>query len=277
VRETNGLPDESGELTFPEQFDDVVLARLHKAMGDYLYSCLYMNKPLRSSDMIFQPQWFKYYDLEPRDLVCYTTVDLAGDPAEQKGDPDWNVVMTCGKDLISGRIYVLDYFRARCSPSEVIHAIFDHVRKYKSVKVGIESVAYQSALIGWVRERMRKDNLFFLIEGITHGKRTKNSRIAALQPFVQAQLLLFRSHHRPLVTELLAFPLAAYDDLGDALSMQLPMWAMTKSAEEEKREEAREDPLSFDSAEAELEARAKRTEFEKTFSSPYATSQWSNN
>lgn len=253
VRETAGLADEEGALTYPERFDQSVLDELAHSMGPYLFSCLFMNKPVRSKDMIFQPEWFHYYETPPRDLICYTTVDLAGDPAESKGDPDWNVVVTCGKDLSSGIVYVLDYYRARCSPSEVIQAIFDHVRRYKSVKVGIESVQYQKALIGWVRERMRAESLYFFVEGLTHGNRSKNSRIQALQPFVQAQLLLFRQHHRGLVTELLAFPVAAYDDIGDALSMQLPMWAMTRSKSEQIKPSALDNELSFDYAERELE------------------------
>jgi hypothetical protein len=102
---------------------------------------------------------------------------------------------------------------------------------------------------------MRADNLYFMVEGITHGKRSKNSRIQGLQPLVKAGLLVFRAHHRLLVTELCAFPLAAHDDLGDALSMQLPMWAITRSRAEELKGDPTKDPLTFDSAAAELHGR----------------------
>lgn len=252
VRETSGLADEEGDLTYPSRFPTTVLAELEHAVGPYLFSCLYMNKPLRSKDMVFQPEWFGYYEIEPKNLLYYTTVDLAGDPAESKGDPDYNVVLTCGKDLSSGRVYVLDYFHSRCSPSDVIQAIFDHVQRFHPVRVGVESIAYQKSLIGWIRERMRADNLYFYVDGITHGRRSKNTRIQGLQPFVKSKTLLFRRHHRQLITELCAFPLAAYDDIGDALSMQLPMWTMTRSKAEEKQTSAKDDPMTFDHAEAEL-------------------------
>jgi predicted phage terminase large subunit-like protein len=255
VRETGGLADEDGDITYPERFSEPVLEELKAALGPYLFSCLYMNKPLRSKDMVFQPEWFQYYETPPRDLVCYTTVDLAGDPAESKSDPDYNVVITCGKCLKTGMLYVLEYMRERCNPSEVIHAIFDHVRKYQPVKVGIESIAYQKSMMYWIRERMRADNLYFFVEGVTHGKKSKNSRIAGLQPLVHSGMLRFRNHHRMLVTELTAFPLAAYDDIGDALSMQIPMWVVTRSAAEAKRPNPREQPLSFDQAEAEITKR----------------------
>lgn len=257
VRETNGLADEEGELTFPEQFGDTVLQDLANALGKYMYSCLYMNKPLRSGDMIFQPEWFKYYETAPREMVCYTTVDLAGDPAETKGDPDYNVVMTTGKDLVNGGIFVLEYFRKRCSPSEIIQSIFDHVRRHSPVRVGIESVQYQLSLIHWIKERMQKEDLYFLIEPVTHGKRSKNSRIQGLQPLVQSGTLRFRTHHRELVSELVAFPLAQYDDLGDALATQIPMWAITRSRSEERRPDPANDPWTLDHAQKELRGRVK--------------------
>lgn len=268
VRETGGLPDEDGEPTYPERFPPKILSELAAALGVYLYSCLYMNKPLRSKDMVFQPQWFKYYESESRDLVTYTTVDLAGDPAEQKGEPDFNVVMTTGKDMTSGIIYVLDYFHERCAPGAVIQAIFDHHRRWKTVKIGIESGAYQSSMIGWCRQRSRDENLYPWIEPITHGKRSKNVRIQGLQPFVEAGLIRFRPHHKLLVSELLAFPLARYDDLGDALSMQLPIWASTLSKAEEKLNVVTNDPLSFDLAEEELVKRD-RFKFSERLDNPW--------
>jgi len=257
VRETNGLADEGGQLTYPERFNDSVLEELSRSMGPYLYSCLYMNKPLRSGDMIFQPEWFTYYDTPTRDLICYTTVDPAGDPEESKGDPDWNVVVTTGKDIYTGSIFVLDITRKQCNPSELIQAVFDHVRRFKPLKVGLEAVQYQKALIHYVRERQRKEGLYFAVEAITHGKRTKNSRIQGLQPLVKSGMLKFKRSQSQAVSEFLAFPFGANDDVPDAISMQIPMWAITRSAREETRQNPEDDPLTLDHAIKELQAKAK--------------------
>lgn len=254
VRETNGIADEGGEIVW-KRFSEPVLKELENALGPYTYSCLYMNKPIRSSDMVFQPEWFKYYDNTPRDIITYTTVDLAGDPNESKGDPDYNVVLTAAKDLVNGNIYVLDYFRARCNPSELIQALFEHVRRFKPIRVGIESVAYQKSLLHWVRTRMRDENLYFSIEPLTHGKRNKNSRIIGLQPLVKSGMLMFKTFQRELTSELTAFPFAKYDDVSDALSMQIPMWSLTKSKREEEKRDPANDPMSFDSALKEIERR----------------------
>jgi predicted phage terminase large subunit-like protein len=256
VRETDGQPDENGRIVYPQRFDAEVLAQLAASMGPYLFSCLYMNKPMRSKDMVFQLDWFSYYDTEPRDLITYTTVDLSGDPEDSKGTPDFNVVMTCGKDLTRGNIYVLDYWRGRCNPSEVIDQVFRHVRKWHPVKVGVEAVAYQRSMCYWIKERMRKDGSYFFVEPITPGRTHKNQRIQQLQPLVHAGVLKFRHHHQELVSELLSFPLAKNDDLGDTLAMQLPMWAQTHSAEEARRMEAN-DPFTLEGLIDELRSRTK--------------------
>lgn len=272
VKETNGLADEDGTVTYPERFPQKVLDSLEHDLGPYMYSCLYMNKPIRSGDMTFQPEWFRYYETPPRDLITYTSIDPSGDPMDAKGEPDPNVVLTTGKDLRTGKIYVLDYFRAKCNPSEVITALFDHVRRFSPVQVRLEAVAYQRSLAYWIRERMRSDNLYFMVEPVTHGNRTKGTRIQGLQPLVKGGMLLFRTHHRALVSELCAFPLAANDDLGDALSMQIPMWAMTRSAAEEKRGNPEDNPFSFESAVKEIRVRTS----ERVLETDDTANAWSN-
>ncbi len=257
-RESNGEPDESGPAVYPERFSDKVLEEMEAALGPYMFSCLYMNKPIRSDNMVFQPEWFTFYETPPEDLICYTTVDLAGDPEESKGkETDFNVVMTCGKDLVTGRIYVLDYFQRRCNPSDLIAALFSHVRRFHPVKVGIESVAYQKSMIYWIKERMRSEGEYFWVEPITHGRRSKGSRIQGLQPLVNSGNLLMRSGHKALLGEMTAFPYGAHDDVIDALSMQLPMWAQTRSVKEARRIEEG-DPWSVDGAMRELEGKAQK-------------------
>lgn len=252
--ETNGVADMQGAPVYPKRFNSAVIEQLKAGYGPYLFSCLCMNQPVRSTEMIFNPDWFTYYEEEPQlsDLVCYTTVDVAGDPEETKGNPDYNTVVTTGKSLVTGRIYVLGYFRKRCNPGEVIDAIFKHVRQWHPLKVGIESVAYQGTIQYWIRERMRKENYFFFVEGFTHGKREKNARIMGLQPVISSGNLLIRKQMVDLVNELIAFPNGAYDDIIDGLSSQIKMWAMTRSKQEIKAERA-SDPFDFNSVLAEIQ------------------------
>lgn len=224
------IGDVEAPATYPDRFDDDVLSQLEASLGPYMFSCLYMNTPVRSDDMIFRPEWFKYYEYESPHMVAYTTVDSANEPdANFKGDPDWSVVVTCGKDLDTGRIYVLDIYRKRCNPSELVDAIFDHVRKWKPVKVGIEAVQYQKSLVYWTKERMRKTGQFFLVDPLTHGGRAKNVRITALQPVIQSGSFFIRSWMSELLNEFLSFPLGAHDDIIDSIAMQLQMWQMTRT------------------------------------------------
>ena len=256
--ETAGVPDPNGTPSYPKRFNEQVLSQIRDALGPYLFSCLYMNLPVRSGDMLFSLDTITYYETEPVSsrLVVFTTVDPAGDPEETKGDPDFNVVCTTGKDMLSGRIYVLEYTRKKCNPGELIDDIFKHVRKWRPIKVAVESVAYQGSLQYWIKERMRKENLFFYVEGYTHGHREKNARIMGLQPLVCSGMLLFRKNMVELVNELLVFPNGKNDDIIDALSSQLKLWRATRSKREVELVEGT-GIMDFDSIVKELNGRNK--------------------
>jgi predicted phage terminase large subunit-like protein len=263
VREVNGEADPEGPAMYPERFNDQILSQLEKSMGPYMFSALYMNLPMRAGTMTFRPEWFMYYESEPRDLITYTTVDVSPPPSEtKKKDPDFNVVITCGKDLMNGKIFVLHYWRKRANPSEVIDEIFRQQKLYKPVKVGIEGVAYQSSMSYWVRERMQKEGVYFLVDSIKHGRVAKEKRIEGLQPIVAAGAIHFKTWMTSLINELLAFPLGRFDDIADALAMQQEMWAATKTYKEAREGEKGSHPLDFNSAVAELEGRREK---KKTF------------
>jgi predicted phage terminase large subunit-like protein len=254
-----GLPSARGKLTYPERFDDKTLQALEVALGPYMFSCLYMNTPVRSEDMLFKPSWFKFYELVPpyKSLAIYTTVDPATDPELSKSsDLDYSVVMTCGKDLLTGDIYVLDYFRERCNPGEMASAIFNHVVKYRPHVVGYENVAYQKSIQYWLTELMKQHNIWFLLQPCPRGgARGKDVAISALQPIFAAGHIYLRTWMKELQSELLTYPLGRHDDLADALSMQLQFWRVTKTKKEAKLRLHGADPLSLDSALKEIKAR----------------------
>lgn len=257
----DGKPSELGEITYPERFGPSVLDELKTAMGPYMFSCLYLNKPVRTGDMLFQPEWILTFDELPRrQLVTYTTLDPATDPAESKGkDLDYTVVMTTGKDLNTGFIYVLEYTRVRCSPGEMIAILFDHVRRWKPVDVGFEDVAFQKSLGYWIKERMRRESTWFSLRKINPHGRRKINRIASLQPLFSSGTIFIRPHHNELRNELLTFPLGAHDDIIDTLAMQLDMWRVTRTVKDAKDwARAEGAALSVDAAIEELQTKARR-------------------
>lgn len=243
IENKNGEADISGEPTYPARFDREVLfgkggnGGIRAAKGEYMFSCLYLNKPIRSENMLFRPEWFKYYAEHPQGLTCYTTVDPGGDPEDTQGEPDWNVVMTCGVDLATNRKYVLHYDREKCGMTRLIELIFHHNDLFHPDKVGVEAIQYQKAIIHVLRNEMRKREQYLNITALTHGNKPKNFRIKALQPSVENGSIVFREYMQSLISEAIVFPYGKNDDLIDCLSMQLPLWALIQPKEEEKKDD----------------------------------------
>jgi predicted phage terminase large subunit-like protein len=237
VREDlNGQPSTGGVLVWPEHAGEEELAHLAAALGPYLYSCLFMNTPVTVEQMLFRPDWFRFYDTEPTGLMVFTTVDPAGDPAESKGLPDYNVVLTCGKDQHDGKIYVLDYTRERCSPGRLLDIIFDHRKRWQPVTIGLELVAYEKSLKYWIKQRQNSESDFFAITTVNQSKRSKSAKIRGLQPAFAQGMVWIRHWMTELHNELCQYPLAPHDDLADALAMQLELWRLTPSHHERAAE-----------------------------------------
>lgn len=244
-KETGSKPDPQGTLTFPERFSEKVLQQIEAKMGPYLYSCLYLNQPLRSKDMVFRPEWVVYYDTPPARMDVFVTVDSAGDPEESKGEPDANVVMVVGRCRKTRTLYVLDYSHERQNVGELIETVFRMVEKWKPEVVGVECIAYQKTLKYWMRKRMVELGVFFLIEEVNGGGKSKNLRISGLQPLVANRHLVFRTWMTALISELMIFPLGKNDDLADALAMMLELVQVLKPGEDQ-RDSTDPDPQSLE-------------------------------
>lgn len=235
-----------------DRFSEDVLRQLEskEGIGPYMFSMLYLNEPISSINQVFCRDWILYYDTlskkETKRLVYCTSVDPAASDSDGSSDPDYNIVLTTGVNPLTGRIYVMQYTRARMNPGELIAAILDHQATYKPVVVKIEAIAYQRTINYWLKRTREKLQRRFYVEEIkSHGRTSKLDRIRALQPYFADGLISLKAHMGELERELLSFPSGAHDDILDALCMQIQFWENeTKMKRDEEEKSMKNDVFS---------------------------------
>lgn len=240
---------EDGELIFPELISHEVLALKREILGEYRFSCLYMNNPrnvevqdLNVDDLRFY-RWVDDGDavelldakgsitgkvrLDQMDIL--TTVDLA--PSETASS-DRNALCTVGITPYND-VIVLDMFAKRCTPLEVIEHLFWLKQRFHPRVFGIEDVAYQKSFKYFLRQEANRRGEYFNIKPLksTTKKNEKVIRIRGLQPVMATSHLYIDPTMSLLRQEMAEFPLGQHDDTIDALSMQLQLWPHRLSPE----------------------------------------------
>ena len=215
--------DSDGNSTWPSRFPvEKILeekedyARLGKADIWYREKLCQCRSP---ESQTFIPSYFRYYDpasLPTRDMAVYMAVDPA---SSKRGSADYSVNIVVGVNK-EGHWFVLDCWYGRKSPTEHMDEIFRMVSKWAPIYVGIEKVAYQSALADFLNKEMPRRNVFFSVKDLNAAYR-KELRIQTLQPRFAVGSIWFprgAAWVPEMESQLLAFPTGAHDDLPDALA-----------------------------------------------------------
>jgi len=184
---------------------------------------------LPEEKQIFKKDCFRYFEQAdlPEQYTCYLAVDLA---ISEKKSADDVVLMVVGKSNNNPNWYILEYIGGKLDPLKTIDAIFSMYEKYRPVKVGIESVAYQRALSFFVKEEMKKREVYFNIVELKNAAKSKEERIKGLQPLFKTGVIFHRHNMIELESQLLTFPKGLHDDYIDALAMVLQLVGTTNSS-----------------------------------------------
>jgi hypothetical protein len=89
-------------------------------------------------------------------------------------------------------------------------------------------VAFQKAMVFFLKEEMKKRCIYLPIQELTTWGRSKIERIEWLQPLYATWVIFHRRSYLKLESQLLNFPRGAHDDECDALSYQLELLKNTK-------------------------------------------------
>ena len=197
-----------------------------------------------ASGGIFKEEWIKIDEEEPKDGRYFVAVDLAGfenvaaATTAKKKRLDQSAIAIV--KVTAEGWWVADIEFGRWDIKQTAQKIFDVVRDYEPVCVGIERGALKNAVLPYLSDLMRKYNSYFRIEDLTHGNKKKTDRITwSLQGRLEHGKLTFNKGdwNSEIIDELMNFPNAqVHDDLIDALSYidQIAIAEYTSDYEEEE-------------------------------------------
>jgi phage terminase large subunit-like protein len=197
-----------------------------KSMSSFAFRTEFMASFEAASGGIFKEEWIKIDEDEPKDGRYFVAVDLAGfenvaaATTAKKKRLDQSAIAIV-KVTVEGW-WVADIEFGRWDIKQTAQKIFDVVRDYEPVCVGIERGALKNAVLPYLSDLMRKYNSYFRIEDLTHGNKKKTDRITwSLQGRLEHGKITFNEGpwNSEIIDELMNFPNAqVHDDLIDALS-----------------------------------------------------------
>ena len=207
------------ELLDPEEID---LAK--KSMSSYAFRQEFMASfEARGSEM-FKEEWVKFGEA-PEIGDYYVSIDLAG-------FEDVSKKRTKNSKLDESAIAVVkvnengwhleNMIYGRWDLAETARKIFEVVRDYRPISVGIERGISKQAVMSPLMDLMKQRGRFFVVEELTHGNRKKTDRIMwALQGrFENGQITLGKGEwNSRFMDQLFQFPdPLTHDDLVDAFA-----------------------------------------------------------
>ena len=204
--------------------DEINIAK--RSMSSYAFRQEFMASfEARGSEM-FKEDWVKFSEDEPEVGDYYIAVDLAGfeevNKKRTKNSKLDDTAISVVKVEDNGDWFVENIIYGRWTLDETAVKIFQAVRDYSPVSVGIERGIAKQAVMSPLMDLQKKYAQFFRVEELTHGNRKKTDRIMwSLQGrFENGTITLNKGEwNSRFLDQLFQFPdPLTHDDLVDSLS-----------------------------------------------------------
>lgn len=206
--------------------DPTEIESAKKTLSTFAFKQEYMASFTNAGSDIFKEEWIKYGE-EPQVGSYYIAIDLAGfeevakQAANSKKRLDESAISVV-KVTEDGKWWVKEIIHGRWDIRETAAKILMAMRDYRPLAVGIERGALKNAVLPYLSDLMRKNNVYSHIVDLTHGNRKKADRIIwSLQGrFEHGRIILNQDEDWDVfLDQLLLFPAqGVHDDLPDSLS-----------------------------------------------------------
>ena len=221
--------------------DPTEIESAKKTLSTFAFKQEYMASFSNAGSDIFKEDWIKY-GVEPEHGSYFISIDLAGfeEVAKQAGNAKKRLdesAICVVKATEDGKWFVKEIIHGRWDIRETASKILMAIRDYRPTSVGIERGALKNAVLPYLSDLMRKNNVYAHIVDLTHGNRKKTDRVIwALQGRFEHGRIILNSEENwdDFIDQLLMFPATGvHDDLPDALSY-MDQLAITSYFEQEE-------------------------------------------
>jgi len=206
--------------------DEAEIESAKKTLSSFAFGQEYLASFNNAGSDVFKEEWIKY-GVEPDYGSYYIACDLAGfeevarQAANSKKRLDQTAIAVV-KVTDDGKWFVKEIVFGRWDIRETAATILLKMREYRPLSVGIERGALKNAVLPYLSDLMRKNNVYSHIVDLTHGNRKKADRIIwSLQGRFEHGRIVLNSEEDwdEFKDQLLLFPAqGVHDDLPDALS-----------------------------------------------------------
>jgi predicted phage terminase large subunit-like protein len=210
-----------------ETLDSEEIDVAKKSMSTHAFQQEFMASFKNQGSEMFKEEWLNFGTKPLSDGDYYIAIDLAGfqDVSKKKGNTsrlDSSAISIVWVDEEGW--FIEDVIYGRWTLDETARKIFQAVRDYKPLSIGIERGISKQAVMSPLMDMMKRQDFYFRVEELTHGNQRKTDRIMwALQGrFEHGRVTLNKKKkewHPIFLDQLFAFPdPLTHDDLIDSLA-----------------------------------------------------------
>jgi phage terminase large subunit-like protein len=209
-----------------ETIDPKEIEAAKRTLSSFAFKQEYLSSFDNAGADLFKEDWFKL-EKEPQYGQYVIAIDLAG--FEEVGKNAGAAKKRLDESAIAivkiednGNWWVHKIVHGRWDIRETCVHILKSIRDYKPISVGIERGALKNAVLPYLNDLMRKNNIYSHIQDLTHGNKKKTDRVVwALQGRMEHGRVSFNIEEdwAEFKDQMIMFPTAGvHDDLMDALS-----------------------------------------------------------